>query len=603
VSTVALAALAGTAHGQAFTFNGGSAANGSWTDNTNWAGGAAPAAGGAANLVITINVPANAQTAMRQDRGNPFVLNQLIYHVNSKDTVLGTAGNAAQNRPIQFRENGQTAPRLTLNGTGPWQTINTPIQLNSALGMAPHFTTIDGAAVAGGGGAIAPRLILNGAITMAAGANPQGLTIIPSDITRVEMNGASTYTAGTVLNSGILMVGNNAAVGSGTFTLQAAANRKVRVVAAPAGGVVQGGFNTFTLANELRLLTDSTFGEELNMGDKARLRFNGNVVINQGANVNTRLEGGAAHELVLAGAISHDKQRKWTVVGDQPPVRNANDTRVLKAGVGSKIVISGNSNDYQGETEILSSIFQVDGVLGQNTPMGNRVRGITVGDGTTLAALTGKGTVIMLKASQVSAAEKLRFVKLAVLKPGGSPGVLTVNGGEVSMEGGSVFGIDYAGTEAGQSDFDNAQLLLEDSTMVLTADAGTGQRPILDVRANNGFVPLVGSELTIVRQNAVEDAPFAAIGMSSGNIFEDVHGVSLSNGAIFTQLGITYQIIYNHTPGSWSNPLDGQSYFSFGDETLNDGNDVVLRVLAVPAPGAVAMVGLAVLGAGRRRRR
>lgn len=619
LTAAAICCLAGRAVAQnAFTYNGGAAgvgANGRWSLAANWAAPAgAPAAGGGAAFAITINRAANGQNPALLDLGvappappglpRVFDLNKLIFAAGSKDTTLGGAGGRDT---LVFRDAANAAPRITHSTNGGWHEIDAPVHLGNGIG-GRGVTFIDGAATVAGG--FSPRLIFLGAIGTARGANPQALNIGVSEDTSVEFAGANTYTDGTTVNSGTVVVRNNAAFGTGRLTLDAAVanqiEKKVRLVARnEGGGPLVNGANQFAIANDVTINKTMIFGGDPNAaanGTPARLKLNGKATIAN--SLTTRLEGGADHRVELAGPIELAAANTWTIVGDTAPVKPKGRELQFNSVITYSGRPAGNQpaqlapfSNFRGNVALNSATFN----LTQGSQLGlpnNRMGTLTVGDGTTTAALTGKGSIFVNKATDVSAASDVRIVDKGLVKPGNSPGVLTINGGRVAMEGGSRLAIEYGGHIAGQDDFNNAQLLLEDSTMVLTQNTSTGQRPVLEVEPWAGYVPVVGSELTIIRQSAVEDAPFPAI----STLFQDSTGLTLSNLSVFTDLGITYQIVYNHTPGSWSNPLTGDLFQSSADELLNDGNDVVLRVLAIPTPGAAALLGLGALAAARRRR-
>jgi autotransporter-associated beta strand protein len=593
VSCLSLAVLAGSAMGQS-TFTGASPIDGAWSRAANWAGGQ-PAAGGAANLTLSVNVPAGNQNFMAQDRGNPMVLNQLSYLNGSRDTDLGDAAVAANNRALRLSNNAAVDPRIVHDSNGAYHTINTPIELNNLRGGGNISTFIVGAAAAAGG--FNPTLFVEGAISNAPGAGPQKLAIAVADPGRVSLGVASTYTGGTDLGSGTLVLRNNASLGTGRLALGVIPGRSITLVgdvsniAAPNPNAADQ-YRNRDVANEVRLETTAAFGEQRQ--ELTRLRLNGAFVVANG--VRMELKGGASHKLVVGGAVSHAAGNSWVITGDAAPAVRGNFAAVngvAKKDIQSEVTFTGASPDYRGKTTIESTAVTLDRGASWGTRM-NTVDDITVGDANTNAVLRGSGGIFL------GAGKKITVTKKAAVKPGKSPGVFTVDGGGVEFLGGSALEIDLDGTEAGFDPGTHAQLRLVDSTIALTPDTATGELPRLDVEPL-AFAQLVGQEYTIVKMDS--DALVALPGAGSpGNLFADWTGATLTNLATFTQYGVTYQIVYNHTPGAWVNPVDGLTYGSSGDELSNDGNDIVLRVVAVPAPGAACALALGAIGALRRRR-
>jgi len=253
------------------------------------------------------------------------------------------------------------------------------------------------------------------------------------------INATGNYSGGTVLNAGILTVGNNSALGLGTVTLNGGTLASTTITRTLANNFVFGGDFTLGGYGSAIILTG---GIDLNNGTRAitlanSATFNGNMVNGTGLNVNS---SSTTRSLTLAGTNTYTGD---TVVNNailnvngsllSAVVASTNST-VNIAGTVTKSTVSGGTllvTGNGGETIVNSGTATVNsgGVIGTTTINGSllSVNGtagnVLVNAGGTLG---GSGTVgnVLLNGGSVA--------------PGNSPGLLTAANLDAS-NGGFVF--------------------------------------------------------------------------------------------------------------------------------------------------------------------
>ncbi len=176
-ATVSISVLAG-----ALTqYNWSTATTGNWSAAARWTPGL-PAAAGQANYALNFN--ASGTYTATHDLNNGFQLNQL--NLNSNVTLAGTSA-------LAFVANGGGQPSFNQNGGNPVM-VSAPVTLSAA-------TTFGGS----GGGQVDLSGLISGAgsliksspgALMLYGINPTNGTVVPN-----------TYSGGTVVNGGTLMLG------------------------------------------------------------------------------------------------------------------------------------------------------------------------------------------------------------------------------------------------------------------------------------------------------------------------------------------------------------------------------------------------------------
>ncbi|HZW07066.1 MAG TPA: hypothetical protein VFF65_08070, partial [Phycisphaerales bacterium] len=562
-----------------------------------------PPLNGGNNQTITIDVPLGGQTISEVNQtavGMPFFeMRQLIYAANCVGTsLIGGANNTV----LRFSNN----PSIVLTSPNVIHDINNQIALNAHL-------TVNGAGANS-------QIQLLGRITPGTAANA-GITINIAATSSVYMSGTGTlanltdsnFTGGVNLQSGILAIGRGAAAANGNPTTNALGSGVLGI--GGANTIVRAGDGeTVSVANAVGCGADTNFGEA---GFSGRLRFTGLFNTNVAANATRRINlgGGIDHILDLGGNIQHVDDAILELRGDTAPVvvngaiRNKNVNGQRKAdSVGSQIVWSGATTTLHGDVNVLTATLNMSGTIGAAN---NRSTSqITIGEpraaatpnvAAPAAAVIGRslanGARVAVNPARVffAATGRLHVHRDSVFAPGGSPGIMAINGGAVDMEPGAGFSVTLNGAAPGNGDGFYGQLLLEeDAAMNLMVD-GSGLRPVLgidlqtwDSAGATNFVPSIGMSFTIIDQDSSAAPSLYAPAMTSidGSMFMSHDGGSLAQGVYFGHealpAGTFFQIDY------------------FGGDT---GNDVVLTIVPIPAPGAASVAALAGLVTLRRRRR
>lgn len=229
------------------------------------------------------------------------------------------------------------------------------------------------------------RLIVNGNVTNGVRADLAAINtglLIGAGSTSlsrvVELNGINTYTNGTVLRSGTLLVGSNSGLGTGVVTIS------------------DGGGPTSNMA----LLTN------------AAITVNNTIQVNNATSGSITIGGNSAHVSTYNGQIqSINGNKDYTLAAATGGTVNFNGgirdfaltANVTIGGTGTVAYTGGAAFDYDGSTTVLSgATLQVNAVLSAST--------VTVNTGGTLG---GAGTITPNTTVNGN------------LAPGNSPGLLT----------------------------------------------------------------------------------------------------------------------------------------------------------------------------------
>src|SRR5579862_2763154 len=208
------------------TFGAGASVSATWSTNTtpanwntagNWAAGVVPAPGVATTLIFpTLGGFVSTYTANNDIPTTPFVLN-LMTLSNSN------SGNAITGNAIQF-DGG--APAIQQSGSGSF-VISTPVSLNAGL-------TILG----GGTGAISLSGPISGNFGI-SNSNP-GVALTLGNPT------GNTYTGGTAINTGSLIIANTSGSATGTGSVTLSPNTSLSGTGAVSGAVTLNGVTTLS---------------------------------------------------------------------------------------------------------------------------------------------------------------------------------------------------------------------------------------------------------------------------------------------------------------------------------------------------------------------
>ena len=217
----AAATVSITVLSSALTWN--SAIAGNWSDGTKWVSGFAPANSGLANYILNFN-DAGTYTATN-DLNSGFRLNQL----NFGGSNVTLAGNA-----IELSANGATMPKINQNSTNS-VTISTPISLASNVTLAGTAS-----------GLVSLSSLVSGTGSLIK--NQAGTLQLYGD------SAANTYSGGTIVNSGTLLLGYYNGVspycsnpaGTGPITLNTGTTLQFERVGASNALIVNGASSLFT---------------------------------------------------------------------------------------------------------------------------------------------------------------------------------------------------------------------------------------------------------------------------------------------------------------------------------------------------------------------
>jgi autotransporter-associated beta strand protein len=173
----------------------------------------------------------------------------------------------------------------------------------------------------------------------------------------ITLSGANTFSGGVQLREGTILVGNNAALGTGTFQVQFDEAGSKTIASSSSTG--------YTLGNSVNIYNDFTLGQT--SGGTGSLTFSGGVQLgNEAGTRNITAATGTSH--TFSGAISGLRG-------------------ITKLGDGTLTLSGGSANTYSGATTVSA------GVLELNKSTGNAIAGnLTVNSGATLL-LSGSNQV------------------------------------------------------------------------------------------------------------------------------------------------------------------------------------------------------------------
>lgn len=219
--------------------------------------------------------------------GNVFVNAGTLRLINGANALGNTAGQVvvvASGAALDL--NIATVPQnVVLNGTG---TAGGGALLDSSAtagGLSGAITLASNSAI---GVSSTASLTLSGSIT----DNGVGfsLTKVGAGTGNLILNGASTYTGGTILSAGAILIGNNAALGTGPLTVSGTGTT-----------VAANGTASFVTTNGVILNADAVLGSATNSG---ALTF-GSLNLGGGAPRTITVNNPGANAITFAGPITN----------------------------------------------------------------------------------------------------------------------------------------------------------------------------------------------------------------------------------------------------------------------------------------------------------
>lgn len=240
------------------------------------------------------------------------------------------------------------------------------------------------------------------------------------------INATGNYSGGTILNAGMLSVGNNLALGLGTVTLNGGTMASATIARTLANNFVFGG--DFTLGGYGSAIT-LTGGIDLNNGTRAitlanSATFNGNMVNGTGLNVNS---SSTTRSLTLAGTNTYTGD---TVVNNAILNVNGSLLSAVVASTNSTVNIAGTvtKSTVSGGTLLVSGNGGETIVnTGTATVNSGGVIGTTTINGSLLAVNGTAGNVLVNTGGTLGGSGSVGNVLLngGTIAPGNSPGLLT----------------------------------------------------------------------------------------------------------------------------------------------------------------------------------
>lgn len=316
------------------------ATDGNWitsTDN-NWSTGAGTFPG-------SISDPTNFDTATFNSDSNytSLGLSQSLYigNIDFDDSASSYTIGSSSGGSLLLSAGGSVSILSTLTSTSSIETIGAPIVLEGNATFSNDASAAASVLDFNGGGVTAANantvLTLSGSNTGANlisanigyGANGS-LALVKSGSGSWTLSGSNTYTGGTTIGAGSLIVSSAAALGTGAVNVAAGGDVRLSNV------TITG--NTITLAGTGAQGND--FGALSTSGD-ASGTWAGNVVLTSGAYIGTNGSG----TLTIAGSIS------------------GSTDLVISAANGAGTVVLQGFDTYTGQTQIVRGTLKLGGGL------------------------------------------------------------------------------------------------------------------------------------------------------------------------------------------------------------------------------------------------
>lgn len=546
-ATLLLLAIATPAKADVFTWTGlGNTSN--WSEGANWAGGNPPPASDPATSVVF-----GGMLSLNPRKDFPIIseLNQITFSPDA-------GGFNLRGLPIALSANGNAGPAITNNAT-----TKAPQTISFDQTFLESPATIRGTGTA--------DLLLAGTII-----GGQGLTFDAASFTvRFTGNTPNGY-GGTTINAGNVVLQKGAA----------------SVTAIPGDLVIGTGGGPATASVTMR-----DFSQQISTFSNVTVNANGTLTLSSEGR--TGKSFGVAEQIAtLSGSGTVDlgagmgggrvpnpgtQTPRNTLFTDGKPGASF-DGRIIGGGnlnkIGSGTLILNGTNASTGDTRVglgpsgsvPGGTLTVNGSIGTRATHADSVR---VVQGT----LNGTGTIFATETRGVTVEPGGR------IKPGKSPGILTIGSGGFLMEAGSVFDEEISRSPSrlqACSELDCYSRLvvsggteLQNSTLAVTLDAP----PVFTTDAMN---PMYG---------IIDNLDGASVigtfeGLPPGGTVSAAFGGTLYN------FEISYDGVVNSSMSGLPLPNDVLSF--------HGGNDVVLRVIgrqSIPEPSSTAMLlaGLAAL--------
>lgn len=607
--------LARPAMGATITWDG-STGNDNWTTGGNWVGGVAPTN----NDDLVFASVANPNQTTAENNISNLIVNSITFNTTlASDMTLYGNSIRLNNGIINQNTTSTMAITLGLTLTGNQTFSNAGmLDISGAVNNSGNNLTVDGAGTTNMTGVISGsgQLIYDGSGTL-------------------RLSGANTYTGLTFINSGTVILGNNAGLGrtgSARYTTIAdgatldvngmTSGETLYVAGSGVGGlgaIVNNSASLGTLSGVVTMTGDTTFGGSGDLRLNGRLsgafpitkvgagtlilnstsnNFTGNIFINEGTvavSSNSRL-GNSANDVVFgpSGAgtlqitgsftLGSGRQLDLSVGAGNLSVNSGRTLTLNTAGQligGNDLTLAGPgtvrlaqaNNAFSGDVNVNAGTLRLDNA----NSLGNATKGLITVNDTGRLQLAGTNTTNFGNAVVVNSG--------GILTGRGIVGPLTINSGGTLSPGplGSNYQVGRMG--AGNTVFSgtgNYNWQIYNAT----GAAGVGYDVLnvtgaLDVSAASGFKINVWSMSSTT-------ASGNAINFNNANNYTWTL-VSTTGGIVgFDPSQFQIYLSPNNGTTGFTNPLGPSSYF----QLAVSGNNLVLNYVAVPEPGTFVLLGL-----------
>lgn len=380
--------------------------------------------------------------------GSTLVLNKTGANAIAGNVTV-TSGTLRLAQSNQIADTAAVTANGTFDLAGRSETIGTL----GGSGLVTSSTT--GASVLTvGTGSASQNTFFTGTIQDGSGV----VSLVKQGADSIILGGANTYSGGTTLNSGQIVVDNNLAFGTGKVTLNGGILRTRDIETA-----------SRTIANNVDIAGNVQFGTA---NTQSTLTITGTTaLVGSGTSRTISASGaGSMTPVIFAGAITDNG--------------NDNGVTILGSAAGVKVVFAGN-NTYTGDTVVSAGTLIIDGSTHASSA-------VIVQSGATVG---GAGVIN----------GSLTVQDGGTVAPGASPETLEV-GGAFNLESGGTIVMELTGATPGAGGYDQ---LIVSGAITLAGD--------LDVSLT--FAPAEGSNFFLIDNLSGQAISGTFAGLSNGATF------------------------------------------------------------------------------------